>query len=530
MLPTQVRAAETIYANIGPAERTISVDSLEIFVEEGQLPDDLKMFNRVLEPDVLEQIRQLLKQPINTNVVEASQLTYSPLGEDFLRRLGTIIQTEAGQNGLYAMRSAIILAADEPDGLTLLNVLRYFPTEGIRIDIAETLTVGQELFALTRVRDGALEAIARQAEQEAASGVDFEFALSSDLRNLGQYSVEQQVLTVTDTTRSSPLNAEERQFSVDLYLPQQTTQPAPVIAISHGLGAQRSEFRVLAEHLASYGFAVFVPEHVGSNTELAELRRSGNSFGKPSAAEFIDRPQDISFVLDELERLSQRDPNLRNRLALNQVGVIGHSLGGYTALALAAGQINDTHQNETCSNNSPTLNLSLILQCQAIDLPPDPTNVQDPRIVAVMALNPVSSTILGPESLSQIEVPVMMVQASEDVLAPMVPEQLIPFSWLTTSQKYLVTLFSGGHGSANQTQPFEENLATTVLTGPNTDLGSRYTRALSVAFMQMYVNDQPLYEPYLSAAYAAYMSEETLNVELITSPVDIPRDRSAFSR
>ena len=517
--PIPGRAAETIHVSIGPIGRTISIESLETFAQDGQLSGDLRTLARVLEPEQLDQIRQLLQQPIDIDAVATSQLTYSPLGEDFLERVGTIIQTEAGQNGFHAVRAAAILAADSPEGLTVLSLLRHFPTDGIRVDIEETLEFAQDFFILMRRQTAALEAIAHQAEHEILATGNVDFTQHSNLQQFGPYSVEKQVLTLTDPTRSSPLNPEERQFGADLYLPQSVSQPAPVIAISHGLGSQRAEFTFLAEHLASHGFAVVVPDHVGSDTVLGELLREGQFFGKPDPVEFIDRPQDITFVLDELERLSETDPTLANRMSLDRVGIIGHSFGGYTALALAAGEMNQTQLNEACIAGEPVLNLSLLLQCQAVDLPQPTESFRDPRIAAVMALNPVSSTVLGQESLSQIDIPVMMVQASQDVLTPMVPEQLYPFSWLTTSQKYLVTMLPGGHGSANQTETFEDNLPNRLLTGPNTDLGSLYTRALSVAFMQVHVGNQLSYDPYLSAAYAAYMSQDPLQVNLITSSV-----------
>ncbi|MEO0407340.1 MAG: hypothetical protein AAF289_08325, partial [Cyanobacteria bacterium P01_A01_bin.135] len=91
--------------------------------------------------------------------------------------------------------------------------------------------------------------------------------------------------------------------------------------------------------------------------------------------------------------------------------------------------------------------------------------------------------------------------------------------WLTAPQKYLVTLAPAGHGSANQSEPLEENLANSLLTGPNTTLGSAYTRALSVAFMGVHVGDETSYGPYLSAAYTAHMSQDPMQVNLVTTSV-----------
>ncbi|MEL6162263.1 MAG: hypothetical protein AAFR37_00390, partial [Cyanobacteria bacterium J06628_3] len=82
---------------------------------------------------------------------------------------------------------------------------------------------------------------------------------------------------------------------------------------------------------------------------------------------------------------------------------------------------------------------------------------------------------------------------------------------------YLVTMNPGGHDSANQTQINQSALYNSALQGANTDLGSKYTRALSLAFMQVHLNQMPEYKPYLSATYANYMSKKPLAVNLVYS-------------
>ncbi|NEO63975.1 MAG: hypothetical protein F6J98_27530, partial [Moorea sp. SIO4G2] len=51
-----------------------------------------------------------------------------------------------------------------------------------------------------------------------------------------------------------------------------------------------------------------VPEHVGSNVEYSQAVLQGLANGI-NPVEFIERPLDIRYVLDELEDLSKSDPN-----------------------------------------------------------------------------------------------------------------------------------------------------------------------------------------------------------------------------
>lgn len=51
----------------------------------------------------------------------------------------------------------------------------------------------------------------------------------------------------------------------------------------------------------------------------------------------IERPRDVSFVLDELARLNKEHAALKGKLNLDAVGLSGHSFGGHTTM-VAAGQ------------------------------------------------------------------------------------------------------------------------------------------------------------------------------------------------
>ncbi|MGG6265530.1 alpha/beta hydrolase family protein [Leptolyngbya sp. AN03gr2] len=124
------------------------------------------------------------------------------------------------------------------------------------------------------------------------------------------------------------------------------------------------------------------------------------------------------------------------------------------------------------------------------------------RIKAAIAINPISSSIFGQTSLSQIKIPTMIVASSNDTVAPALPEQIRPFTWLTTSNKYLLLINNGTHfstitESANSTIPVP-----TQASGDHPDLARSYMNAFSVAFFQTYVANQPMYRAYLTSAYA----------------------------
>jgi predicted dienelactone hydrolase len=113
--------------------------------------------------------------------------------------------------------------------------------------------------------------------------------------------------------------------------------------------------------------------------------------------------------------------------------------------------------------------------------------------------------VQGPSQLAAIDIPTLLVTGSLDLLAPPMQEQIHPFTWLTTADKYLVAMVPADHGSAVQATPAEHSQYGGFT--PNTTIGSEYTQALATAFMQVYGVGDLSYQPYLSAAYADYIQQ-----------------------
>ncbi len=449
---------------------------------------------------------------VDLDVVATSQFFYTPIGETLLERLGQMIQTESRQPGFYALRSALILAAADPEGLTLLNVLRKFPTSSIRIDLARSLQISEELQALINQTNQAIALIKQQSITEASAQTPSQLP---NLRRRGKFTWNKRTLTLDDRRR-------DRRFLADIYLPSTKTK-APIIVISHGLGSDRTSFEYLAQHLASYGFAVAVPEHPGSSAEQVGALLAGRSYKVEQPSEFINRPLDVKYLLDQLQRLDNSEPSFQ--LNLEQVGVIGQSFGGYTALALAGATLNFDQLHKDCDKLNDSWNASLLLQCQVLQLPRTQYSLHDPRVKAVIALNPITSSVFG-DSLSKIQVPVMIVSSSGDTVAPALSEQILPFTWLTTPEKYLAIIENGTHFSTiGLTDPTRDPfILPSQVIGPNPVIARGYTSALSVAFFQTYIAEMPEYHPYLSATSAQAISQAPLNLSLVQSlSVQLPQ-------
>lgn len=245
-----------------------------------------------------------------------------------------------------------------------------------------------------------------------------------------------------------------RTVPVKLYLPtSKQSGPSPVLIFSHGLGGSRDAAQYLGEYLAKKGYICVHVQHPGSDTAVARaaifsnegtggggalgaLREMRHGFSKEkfsgvraelgkaaNGQNLILRVQDISFVIDELERRNKTDPLLAKRLDLSKIAVAGHSFGAGTALAI-------------CGQNYGTA--------------ANPRTAIDPRVKAGVYLSaPVNvrgrqlSDVYG-----QVKVPGIVMTGTEDsspIGNTSAEARRIPFDGISAPHQYLVNFIGGDH-------------------------------------------------------------------------------------
>jgi len=113
--------------------------------------------------------------------------------------------------------------------------------------------------------------------------------------------------------------------------------PQPLLLFSHGYGGCATQSTFLMEALAKDGYWVFAPDHRDARCGHA-VNESGQfslkEFRTPeqwTEASHADRRDDLQGLLQAL----QTDPRFAGRIDFSRLGLLGHSLGGYTVLGLA---------------------------------------------------------------------------------------------------------------------------------------------------------------------------------------------------
>ncbi|GAB4305917.1 MAG: alpha/beta hydrolase [Geminocystis sp.] len=506
-------SADNIFFVYSPLIASLRVESLEKFAKDGTVNQNLGFYlnlARVNEQQKAE-FRRALTTPVKVDPVLLSRILNTDEAERLLNYFGSVINIRGGSNGKFLLRGALIKSAMEEDGLTLLNVLRNLAVD-IQINIPRILNYSEQINLVVNGSDLFVDEVARLGEKEAELSEPVDFSKLTDIRQLGSFSVTNSRLNLLDSTRN-------RELYVEIFQPAELKgENIPVVIFSHGLSSRPEDFSRWATHLASYGYVVVLPQHPGSDTQQTEDFLAGFSRQIFRLNEFIDRPLDITFVLNELTRLNNQQ--FGGKLNLESVGVGGHSFGGYTALAVAGAKINFQQLERSCNLEIGNLNTALLLQCRALQLPRKDYNFRDERVKAVFTINPVNASIFGIDGLNNIDIPLFVAAGSYDPATPFVFEQARTFPFLTDQNVYLQLQEGQAHVDFSQLDAGITDLIETVgnLTLPSPYLLDEYTNSMTLAFFQVHLRNEEDYRVFLQSSYAQYLSQgQDFKTFLITS-------------
>ena len=233
------------------------------------------------------------------------------------------------------------------------------------------------------------------------------------------------------------------------------------------------------------------------------------------ATDFIDRPLDISYILDELTALNQKE--LNNRLNLESVGIFGYSIGGTTALSLAGADIDLERLERECTQPLDLLNISTLYQCRALELPKTIPSLKDERIEAAFMFVPFGNILFSPEELAKVSIPMMWQVVDQDFLTSLLTEQVPLFNALTNSDSYLVISEKIPHSNVTLSKQQQSSQAKVF------QIAKIYQNILSLVFFQNYIAEKEEYADYLTAEYIDRIEYEPYELHLI-------KDRLVFDR
>ncbi|HSS52610.1 MAG TPA: hypothetical protein VLX28_27015 [Thermoanaerobaculia bacterium] len=236
-------------------------------------------------------------------------------------------------------------------------------------------------------------------------------------RGPGPYAVATVSYDWTDSARS-------RKVPVKIYYPEKGQGPFPVIVFSHGLGGSRDGYEYLGRHWASHGYVSVHVQHQGSDDAVwrdskQPARDLARSAGNPRNA--VERPKDVSFVLDRVAALNRDVSPLKGRLDLRAIGMAGHSFGAWTTLAVAGQMLGPLQRS----------------------------SLADPRVKAAIEMSaPVPRNADLDRAYAKINMPVLHMTGTLDdspIGDTKAAERRAPFDHIPAPGQYLVTFQGGDH-------------------------------------------------------------------------------------
>lgn len=234
-----------------------------------------------------------------------------------------------------------------------------------------------------------------------------------------------------------------------------SSAPYPLVIFSHGSSGFRYQSRYLVEHLASYGFIVMSTDHP-TNTVTDLL--GDPDFSDNLAPNFIQRPEDILRLIALADDLTT-DGTFAGMIDVDHTAVMGHSFGGYTALAVSGIPINLNNLADWCDatladNPDEQYSVCFLLDfeesmMQAAGLTELSDGAfpvyTDPRIRATVAFAPWNAPILDPDVLASHTTPTMIFGGTADTTTPPERDAFVIYDALTNAPKTLVTLENANH-------------------------------------------------------------------------------------
>ena len=149
-------AAEEIKIIYSIFSRTIKVNSLKTFAEEGSSTRKLKRILKATgSPD--KEIRSVLNKDFEVPLTIASKVVYSEIGNIFLTRLSSIIhptRANDAETGVLALRASVIQGIKIGEGkINLIKFFESYPTKTIVLDVNALSKVMNKVESISELLD-----------------------------------------------------------------------------------------------------------------------------------------------------------------------------------------------------------------------------------------------------------------------------------------------------------------------------------------------------------------------------------------
>ena len=450
-------AAEQLELRLEGLQIPLNLNELERWSVNGQLPAgergaDLAVWLGLLDADSRRHLRALLRAPLLRDRSFGRQLLDTWTGNQLLAELGGLLTSADGRSTTPLLQPTLrqLLAQGKP--VTAITLLRALPEPSLSLQLDDLLKLAQQWRLQLNRQQLALQQL-QQLPLPRHQARSF-MGLGASGTTTGKPPGRSKVPPALRPPRTLPLRVAHRPdpLPLEIWPVGPKAAAGPWVLITPGLGGTADQLRWLAAALAERGWPVVVVQHPGSDA-LALRASFGGERPPPGIETLGDRLADLRAVLT-----AQR----RGELGLEGKGVVvvGHSLGGLTALLLAGLQTEPGLERRCrqALRPLPIANPSQLLQCQLLNVGAPPAEPPLADLRGIVLFNSFGSLLWPQRGLAALPVPLLMVGGSLDLITPPLAEQWQLFRSVHDRRSRLVLVDGGSHFSPVQMSMQEEAL------------------------------------------------------------------------
>ncbi len=415
-----------IFFNLYSANQSKAAEKINVLFEEMLIPltiDQLTNFeeSRNNSTEVIDWFKQngylkvlelskFLKFPIFKEVSLNRELLRSWVGRNILSELSNTILVPNDKDGIEVYNTIENLLEDKKE-VTTLDILKALPSEEISLDVDNLIS------------------IISSWKKELAMQQNLILKLNSLEKTNNNFSnrVNKYDSDIIKVSKKIYTSHRVEPLKVEIWKNNNDISENDLIIFMPGLGGDINNFRWLGIELSKRGWPILFIDHKGSNSKaILEALEGKNSI--PSSAEFF------SYRIKDLDAVIKKHNNGGFGLANNSYILMGHSLGALIAL-LYEGNLpkeNFTNRCNLALKDFAVTNLSKLLQCQLKEIPlPEINNLK--KANGFIGLNSFGSVIWPKEKDSGIEMPVLFIGGTFDLITPLISEQFKVFLSTTSN-------------------------------------------------------------------------------------------------
>ncbi len=395
------KAAEKINIKFEEMSIPISIDELSRLDKLNNDPNEIIEWFRNNGLEKIFEFSKYLKFPIFKRDGFSKQILRSWIGKKVLSELSNTFIVPNDINGIQLFNTIEKLLEQKKEICTL-DILKAIPAEEIQLDLDNLIRIISSWKKALEEQQNYNKKLKYLDESE--ENISLIFNDNNDL-DTKSYRIDLKVP-----------HREER-LSLKLWIPV-TNRKKDLVIFMPGLGGNINNFSWLGSGLSKKGWPVIFIEHKGSDSVALNSSIKGDKALPGSADIYLNRIKDLDFVINSYKKgqLGFKDSN--------SYILMGHSLGALISM-LYEGNLPSNEFLSRCENaleDFALTNLSKLLQCQLSEIP-IPEFEKSKELKAIVGFSSFGSLIWSNKMNSGIDVPILFIGGTFDLITPLVSEQ-----------------------------------------------------------------------------------------------------------